>query len=360
MRNAWFRRIGSVLAAAAACGLWMGCSTADGKNEIVGTANGEEIRVAELREFLGVRSGSTAASDIPAEKKKEALDRLIGGRLLAQEARAKGLDNTEEFRAQIRQNEQDLWITALFRKEIDAKSSDIDKEVKAEAKKMMEADKKLTEKDAESRAGKLTYDMKVRKIQEELIASAKKEVPPSIDKALLERIGKKENVADDAVIATAGAEKVSYGEAKRMLQAIGGGSHGSEDLSRNPTAIERILDRELTKRALLGLARKQGIEGSKWLAEIRKEMERILLINILAEKEILKGIVVTDKDLDATYKEHADMFVQNGKKIPFAQVKEQIRGFVATNMKRKAIESYVEALKKKAKITVNESVLAKV
>ncbi|MBI5576285.1 MAG: hypothetical protein HY896_07970 [Deltaproteobacteria bacterium] len=355
-----FRRIGSVVVAAAAFGIWLGCSTAEVKNEVVGTANGEEIRIFELREFLGIRGAAVPASDIPAEKKKEALDRLIGGRLLAQEAKAKGLDNTEEYRTLIRQSEDDQWITALFRKEIDARSKDIEKEMKAETKRLMEANKKLTEKEAESRAGKMAYDMQLRKIQEGLVASAKKEVPASVENAVLQRIGKKEKVGDDTVIAAAGAEKITYGEVKKILQAMGGGSHASEELARNPMAIERILDRELTKRSLLGLAKKQGIEGSKWLAEARKDTERIVLINILADKEILKDVVVTDKDIEATYKEHSEMFVQNGKKIPLAQIKEQIRGFVATNLKRKSIEAYVDVLKKKAKITVNEAVLAKV
>ncbi len=342
------------------CGLWMGCSTADVKNEVAGTANGEEIRVGEVRDFLGIRGGTMAASDVPVEKKKEALDRLIGGCLLAQEARAKGMDNTEEFRETIRRNEPDMWITALFQKEIETRVKDIDKEVKAEAKRQMDADKNLKDKEAESRARKTVFDAKARKAQEELIAAAKKEFPSSIDRPTLERIGKKEKVGDDAVVASAGAEKITYGDVKGMLKGLGGGAHGAEDLSRNTVAIERILDRELAKRALLGYAKKQGIEGSKWLADVRKETERVVLINILAEREILKNIVVTDKEIEAAYKEHQEKLVQNGKKIPLAQVKEQLRGFVANNMKRKAIEAYVEGLRKKAKITVNEGVLAKV
>jgi hypothetical protein len=179
-------------------------------------------------------------------------------------------------------------------------------------------------------------------------------------RGLLEKVGKKERVGDEEVIATVGEEKITYGEVKRILQAIVAGSHGSEDLTRNTVAIERVLERELTKRALLGHAKKQGIEGSKWLAEVRKETERILLINILAEREILKAVVVTEKEIEATYKEHAEMFVRDGKKIPLSQIKGQIREYVATNMKRKAIELYIEGLKRKARITVNEAVLAKV
>jgi competence CoiA-like predicted nuclease len=54
------------------------------------------------------------------------------------------------------------------------------------------------------------------------------------------------------------------------------------------------------------------------------------------------------------------MLVREGKKIPLSAVKEQLRGFLENNKKRKALEDYIEGLKKKAKITVNESTLQKV
>lgn len=352
--------MGLLIAVVMLCGIWAGCASTDVKNEIVADVNGEAIRVLELREFLGIRGGYTSAVEVPPEKKKEALDRLVGGRLLAQEARAKGLDNTDEFRAQMRQNEQDILITALLQKEVESKVKVSGNDVKEEAKKRMEADKKLEEKEAEARAGKTVYEKGVRKVQEDLIAEAKKEAPPSVDKEMLEKIVKGEKVGDEVAVAMAGAEKVTYGEVKRILQAIVASAHGKEDLSRNKVAIERILDRELTKRALLGQARKQGVEGSKWMAEVRKETERILLINLLAESEILKGVVVTDKDIETTYKEHAEKFVRDGKKIPLEKIKGEIREFVTTNMKRKAIELYIEGLKRKARITVNEAVLSKV
>jgi competence CoiA-like predicted nuclease len=54
------------------------------------------------------------------------------------------------------------------------------------------------------------------------------------------------------------------------------------------------------------------------------------------------------------------MLVRDGKKVPLAAVKEQIRGFLQNNKRKKALEEYIEALKKKAKITVNEPALQKV
>ena len=54
------------------------------------------------------------------------------------------------------------------------------------------------------------------------------------------------------------------------------------------------------------------------------------------------------------------MFIREGKKIPLAQVKDQLRAFLENTKRRKTLDEYVETLKKKAKITVNEAMLAKV
>ncbi len=69
---------------------------------------------------------------------------------------------------------------------------------------------------------------------------------------------------------------------------------------------------------------------------------------------------MTDKEIESAYAEHGQMFVKDGKKIPLAQVKDQLRAFLENAKRRKALDEYVEALRKKAKITINESVLPKV
>jgi len=72
------------LAVAVAVSGMPGCSGTEGKNKTVAQVNGDAIQVADLREVLGVRGGMTPAVGVPAEKKKEALDRLIAERLLEQ------------------------------------------------------------------------------------------------------------------------------------------------------------------------------------------------------------------------------------------------------------------------------------
>jgi hypothetical protein len=354
-------RIAVFLAVAAALA-WSvtGCSKADVRSQAVASVNGEEIKVFEVREMLGIRGGLSPAAKMPAERKKEALDRLVSGRLLAQEARAKGLDNTAEFRQALAQNEQGILITALFRREMESKGKADEKEVQAEAKKLRAADNNITEKDAEARAGQMVSEKTSRKIEGDLVAAAKKETPSSIDQDLVRGIGKGEKVEDDAVLGTAGAEKVSYGEVKRLIGALSAAPHGAQDLTRNPMVIEKVVDRELTGRALAAYAKKQGIEGSDTAKEVRRDLERSILISLLADKVVLKEVSVTDQEIADAYKEHAQMLVRDGKKVPLAEVKEQIRGFLQNNKKKKALEDYIEGLKKKAKITVDESLMEKV
>ena len=125
-------------------------------------------------------------------------------------------------------------------------------------------------------------------------------------------------------------------------------------------AIQRVIDREAVGLALYTYAKKQGLEGSEVLKSVRGEMERTVLINLLAGNVAGKDIPVTDKEIETAYAEHGEMFVQQGKKIPLAQIKEQLRAYLANAKRRKALDEYVETLKKKAKITVNEAMLPKV
>ncbi|MBI5342022.1 MAG: SurA N-terminal domain-containing protein [Deltaproteobacteria bacterium] len=344
----WFVIVSAVLSA--------GCSKKDVRDEAVASVNGEDIKVSELREFLGIRGGVSPAGAVPVEKKKEALDRLVAGRLLAQEARAMGLDNTEEFRAVASRNEQGVWINALVRKQIASKVKVADSDVDAEAKKLREADKNLSEPDAKGRATQLVAERELRKFEEDLIATARKEFPVVVDNEAIRRIGKGESLKDNAVLATVGGEKVSYGEVKGVLSGMSPGAHGSQDLSRNPDAVAKVLDREAIGKSLYVYAKKQGLDGSEWLKSVRADMERGVLINLLAEK-LAKGVSVTEQDIRAAYAEHGQMMVRDGKKIPLAQVKEQLRGFLENSKRRKILEERIEALRKKAKITVQETAL---
>lgn len=336
------------------------CSKQQAENQTVAEVNSDAIRVGELREFLGVRAGVALVAGVTAEQKSQALDRLIAGRLLAQDARTQGLDNTDAFRSVREGSEQTTLITALLRKEIDAKAKVTQEEVRAEAKKMMSADNTLTDDAANIHAGRQVSQAKIRKVQEELIESAKKEFPATIDKEMVERIVGGGAVPDNAVLGTVAGDNVTYGTVKQELENVAKGMPGGLDIARNPVAINRILARETTGRSLAAYARKQGIEGSDWHKSTREDIERTILIELLVAKTQEAVPPIGDKEVDAYYKENPKMFAQHGKKVPLATVKEQLRRFLQNEKRKAAINAYVEELKKKARITVNEKVLAEV
>jgi len=113
-------------------------------------------------------------------------------------------------------------------------------------------------------------------------------------------------------------------------------------------------------RALAAYAKKQGVDGSEGYKSMRREMERFVLRSMVADNVIAKNVEVTDKEIEATYAEHSATMVRDGKKIPLAMVKEQIRAALRNEKGQKAVEVYIAELRKTAKITVNDAVLSKV
>jgi hypothetical protein len=359
VNRSFFRGVLFLAIAAIAFGV-PGCSKQQPINETLAEVNGEAIRVTELREFLGMGGGVTPVAGATAEQKKEALDRLIAGRLLAQDARAQGLEDTDEFRNAIEGSEQVALITALFRKEVDSKGKVSQDDIQTEAKKMKAADNTLSDSNANIRAGRLVSETKMRKVQQELIAAANKEFPSTIHQEMMDKIVTGETVPDDAVLATAAGDNVTYGYVKTQLERLAGGGHGGQDAARNPVAINRMLTREVTGKSLGAYAKKQGIEGSDWHKIARADIERAILIDLLAAEIMENEAPVGDEEIDAYYKEHPEMFVQHGETVPLKKVREQLRGFLRREKRKSAMNAYIDEQKKKAKVTVNEKVLDEV
>lgn len=345
--------------AAVASGL-PGCSKRQPENETVAQVNGNAITVAELREFLGVPGDDASDAGITAVQKKEALDRLIAGRLLVEDARRQGLDNTTAYRDAVKENQQRTLITALFRKEVASKKKVSKEDVDAETKKLMAADNTLSDNVARIQARKQISQAHFRKLQEGLIDNAQKEFPVTIDEETVDKIGKKGMVPDNAVLATAAGENFTYGDAKRELEKLGKGMPGLEDILRNPVAVKRMLTREATGASLAAYAKKQGIEGSGWFKLTEEDIGRAILVDLLVQKKMEGMAAVSDKEVDAYYRENPQMFTRNGKTIPLKMVREQVRGFLQNSKRQSEMNTYIEELKKKAKITVNEKALGEV
>jgi hypothetical protein len=350
-----------LLAAGIAGGMFVaGCSGRDARQETVATVNGEEIKGAELRESLGVPAGVFAVAEIPVGKKKEALDRLVAVRLLAQEGRARGIDNTSQFKEIVRQNDQVVRIRALMRKEIEGKLKVTDKEIKAEIAKVKKRTKGISDADAATLAAKSVSAARIQKIQEDLIAVAKKETGAAVDPQAMARIGTEGNVPDDVALASVGDEKILFGDVKKIFRGSpsAGTPHGQSGLSINPVLAGKILERELTMRALAAYSKKQGGDGSEGYKSMRLEMERVVLRNLVADNVAAGNVEVTDKEVEEAYAAR-----MKGSKAPTdiaAMFKEQIRNTLRKEKGDKTVDAYVAELKKKAKITINDDILPKI
>ena len=355
-----------VLAAGFAGGMFLSaCASKDMRQETVATVNGDAIKGSELREFLGVPAGVFAAVDIPVEKKKEALEQLVAIRLLAQDGHARGIDNTPEFGEILQRNAQLVWIKAILRKEIESKLKVTDEEIKAEIANLKKSNKGISDADAALRAVKSVSGPKVQKIQEDLVAAAKKETAAAVDPQAVARIGKEPNLPDNLVLISVGNEKFLQGDLKKILRGLApaGSPQGQPDLSKNAGLVRNILDRELTMRALAAYSKKHGGEGNEGYKAVRKDMERFVLRSMVAENVASKNVEITDKEVEAAYAEHAATIERNGKKIPAEMVgmlKQRIRTSLLNERGKKAVDAYADGLKKNAKITVNDGILPKV
>jgi hypothetical protein len=339
-----------------------GCARKDARQEVVATVNGEDIKVLDLKAWMGDSIGAIAMTYIPVEKKKKALDQLIVGWLMAQDARSRGMDNTPEFRESFQRSEHRVRVNALFRKEIWEKLKNDDKAVKAEIARIQETNKKISAEAAAQNASRRISERQVLKIREELIATAKKETGATVNQATMGNIGKGESVPDNAVIASAGEEKILYADVKKILEGRSptGESQGRQDLSKNPEVIAKVVDQELNVLALSAYARKKGIERSDEYKMARQEEERNILRGMVAQAAVRKEVTITEKEVENGTAERSRNIARQGKKIPVSTVREQVRASLQNEKPRKAFDDYIAELKKKARITIDNAVLSKV
>ncbi|HEY3490953.1 MAG TPA: peptidylprolyl isomerase [Candidatus Deferrimicrobiaceae bacterium] len=355
------RIIHGLMLGAVASMLFIGCSSKSAVNETVATVDGKSITVMEVREATGIPGGLVPASTLDKDQKRKLIGQIIETRLLAREARAIGLDNTQEFKDAIRFGESGVAVKGLFRKELDAKGQKVGSEIDAAVKDLMAKDKSLKASDARARASQSVFSAKLSQIQTEITAAARKAFPEKVDTALIARIAKGEDVPDNAAVGQVGSEAMTYGDAKVLIsKATMGAKHAGKDFLRDEKALAGAISQELGDRSLVAYARQQGGDKGPWLELDRTLYENSVLLGLLAEKVIFKDLGVSEKEIENTYNEHKNMFVKDGKLVPLAAVRDQIVAFLQDQKKRKAVEAFVAPLKGKAKISIVESMLEKV
>jgi peptidyl-prolyl cis-trans isomerase C len=103
-----------VLAIVLAC-ILSSCEKKPG-GQTVAVVNNEEITAADLNAELS--NSNVPATDASKDARAQALERLIDRRLLAQQAKADGLDKSPEFLNQQRRTTEDLLINMLMSRQV--------------------------------------------------------------------------------------------------------------------------------------------------------------------------------------------------------------------------------------------------
>ena len=119
---------------------------------------------------------------------------------------------------------------------------------------------------------------------------------------------------------------------------------------------EVFLDRLIEKEILLQEAQGLGLDKEKdFMRSIESYWEQALLRILLEKKskEISSMVHVYDNEVREYYKE-------SGETLPFSKVKSEIKRDIQRNKETKAMNVWIEELRKKAYIKVNKDVLEEV
>lgn len=340
-----------------------GCSKKDFNNEVVAKVNGEEVTVLELREYLGAPVGIFTFENMPVEEKRQAVERLVAGSLLVQEGISLGLADTAKYKEAVEKNQAGVKINALLRKEAGEKLKVDEKEVKAEAEKIRKENPGIQEAEASGRAKKAIVERQLRKLQQDLVATARKETNAAIDNAVMERIGKGESLPDNAVLATAGDEKILYSDVKKVIREMPSLPvlRGGQNDQMTRALVSRIVEQELVLRAMAAYAKIRKVEGSDFLKASRRNMERSLIANMMFDNVTESVTPASDAEVAADYQRRVQsMEADKEKAPPIEAVREQLREILTNKKRREMFETHIEGLRKKGKVTVNDEVLSKV
>ena len=116
---------------------------------------------------------------------------------------------------------------------------------------------------------------------------------------------------------------------------------------------KRYLEGIIEKEVLLQEAQRQGIDREKdFMKSIENYWEQALLRILLERKskEILNLITVYDNEIEEYYKD-------SGEDMPLSKVKNEIRDIIKQKKQTEAMNNWIEELKKRSYIKVDENVL---
>ena len=342
-----------------------GCSIFDFDRQPVAMVNGEVISVLEVREYLGASAGVFRFAFLPMDYKRGVVDQLIAVRLVVQAGKAMGIDNTLEFKNAVKNGETAVIADAFTRMEMKKKIRLKEKEVKEEAGRIKEEKEGISEAEAMTQAFSIIAGRQIQQIQNNLIDTAQKETDATINYAVLEQIGKGEDVPDDAVIASAGKEKILYGDVRKVLKdapmfALLNSQDNSEMIM---ALIYKILEQDIVLRALKAYAEDQGLEKTETYKISVANIERVVIANMVFDKVAVVP-EVSDEEVMEDYNRRVKIMRAQGENTQappsFAAVKEQIREVLQNYKRQGAFEEYINRLRNQGKVTVYEDILKRV
>jgi hypothetical protein len=290
-----------------------GCSTkpADMRGKIVASVGEEKIAVRDVRELFGVRAAAHKVFGVPKETKRDALDRLIAGKLLSEESRKRGYYTSEEFKKRYEEGEKDLYIAALFKEKVDRVVRVGDEEIRAETQKLTKDGATLSEEEAMKRATQMLYQNMFREKDNALVSQVKDSMKTEMKSENISRVTSGGEVPDDTTLAEVNGTPVKYGEVKKALANIGG--HGMENLEKDPRAINAIIERISISQGLFDYAKKEQVDKGEIFQSVKGNFVSSILIDLLIDNDIKKDVNVTDDEVKKSYDENPAMFEKGAK-----------------------------------------------
>jgi len=130
--------------------------------------------------------------------------------------------------------------------------------------------------------------------------------------------------------------------------------------SENKELLNMIINQEI----LYQEAKKKRLDKDKRLKEAVEKFKKISMVKLLLAEEIEGKAQVSDEELKKYYEENKEEFRLNapgrkehGQLMSFDVVKELVRQRLMAEKQQKVFASYMEGLKKKHKVEINEEAL---
>jgi len=274
-------------------------------DDVIARVDDQKITFSEIN--LMLNSSAVVGLSIPALGTPERdtvrivlLDKLISANLIYLDALRKGVEQEPQYRQAIGRFTQGM-LAELYLENLLGDVSVSDEEIETFYKESVKPGTELTP-DARLQIGSVLRKQKIEQRRAERREQLREGIDVTVYQNNFDPAGDDER-ADDVVVAEAGGEKITWGEARGILVAAGIAAVHRDPLAMELDARLRALQREIDTRLMAQKARtaKQNEDPvyRARLAEYRKNR----LINI-HRANLARGMAPADEDLEAFFEEN--------------------------------------------------------